>query len=219
MDYIYYFCFGIDLVVNVYNLFKFLGLPMDSVNYVYVAVLLLALSNYTLTFSYRPDLPRGPYCSLPLGDRPNRCCFDRMDSCYVSINETRCYCDEFCLRTRSDDCCPDFWDVCKFPPNSTVTSSTTTNNPTNTSPEMFEVTTLLGTTSPDDYFPDTTPSDTTPITITLKTIINSTSVPTTDTTKVSDDYPLTSMSPTHIPPSENDESKWIKYFVMYIINL
>lgn len=26
---------------------------------------------------------------------------------------TLCYCDDFCNRTRSEDCCPDFWSHCK----------------------------------------------------------------------------------------------------------
>lgn len=26
---------------------------------------------------------------------------------------TMCYCDDFCDRTRSEDCCPDYWSHCK----------------------------------------------------------------------------------------------------------
>ncbi|EEB15872.1 hypothetical protein Phum_PHUM394020, partial [Pediculus humanus corporis] len=55
---------------------------------------------------------RGPYCEK----RSGGCCPGRMDECSVPILGTLCYCDEFCNRTRSDDCCPDYWTFCKgFP--------------------------------------------------------------------------------------------------------
>lgn len=57
--------------------------------------------------AYYDDL-RGPYCET----RPGRCCPGRDDQCSVPIKGTLCYCDEFCNRTRSDDCCPDFWNFC-----------------------------------------------------------------------------------------------------------
>ncbi|KAK6638876.1 hypothetical protein RUM43_007146 [Polyplax serrata] len=55
---------------------------------------------------------RGPYCET----RPGGCCPGRMDECSVPILGTLCYCDEFCNRTRSEDCCPDYWTFCKGQP-------------------------------------------------------------------------------------------------------
>jgi hypothetical protein len=52
---------------------------------------------------------QGPYCA----SRGSRCCPDRRDDCSVPILGTRCYCDDFCNRTHNEDCCPDFWKVCK----------------------------------------------------------------------------------------------------------
>lgn len=58
---------------------------------------------------HHPDL-RGSYCA----SRPGiRCCRGRQDECSAPILDTLCYCDDFCNRTRNDDCCPDFWTLCK----------------------------------------------------------------------------------------------------------
>jgi Somatomedin B domain len=54
------------------------------------------------------DLPPGPYCGLPR----TGCCNGRIDSCSAPILGTLCYCDDFCNRTRSEDCCPDYWSFC-----------------------------------------------------------------------------------------------------------
>ncbi|KAG8237046.1 hypothetical protein J437_LFUL016112 [Ladona fulva] len=35
-----------------------------------------------------------------------------MDDCSVPILGTLCYCDQFCDRGVTHDCCPDYWDVC-----------------------------------------------------------------------------------------------------------
>jgi hypothetical protein len=51
---------------------------------------------------------RGPYCAT----RQSGCCYGRRDECSVPILGTLCYCDDFCNRTRSEDCCPDFWSFC-----------------------------------------------------------------------------------------------------------
>lgn len=59
------------------------------------------------TAYYGPDLV-GDYCGGPR----NRCCDGRIDSCAVPILGTFCYCDQFCNRTDSSDCCPDYWSVC-----------------------------------------------------------------------------------------------------------
>jgi hypothetical protein len=40
------------------------------------------------------------------------CCSDRDDSCSASHDDTTCYCDSFCNRTASPDCCPDHWIYC-----------------------------------------------------------------------------------------------------------
>ncbi|XP_050420957.1 tubulointerstitial nephritis antigen-like [Adelges cooleyi] len=51
----------------------------------------------------------GSYCA----SRPRGCCPGRQDECSAPIMGTTCYCDDFCNRTRSEDCCPDFWSFCK----------------------------------------------------------------------------------------------------------
>lgn len=59
--------------------------------------------------NYLEDDLRGDYCrSRSVG----RCCPHRDDSCSVPILGTVCYCDMFCNRTNSADCCPDFKAVC-----------------------------------------------------------------------------------------------------------
>lgn len=68
---------------------------------------LIAVACYGLS---GPDLPPGPYCaSHPRG---SDCCRGREDGCSAPILGTLCYCDDFCNRTRNEDCCPDFWSHC-----------------------------------------------------------------------------------------------------------
>ncbi|CAL1268205.1 unnamed protein product [Larinioides sclopetarius] len=52
---------------------------------------------------------RGDYCNRR---GPLKCCPQRDDTCSVPILGTLCYCDLFCNRTISGDCCPDFEEVC-----------------------------------------------------------------------------------------------------------
>ncbi|TDG51548.1 hypothetical protein AWZ03_002008 [Drosophila navojoa] len=52
------------------------------------------------------DFP-GPYCA-----RQNTCCKNRRDGCSLPISTTLCYCDEFCDRDDSGDCCPDYRSFC-----------------------------------------------------------------------------------------------------------
>ncbi|KAH8291026.1 hypothetical protein KR054_007909 [Drosophila jambulina] len=54
----------------------------------------------------RQDFP-GPYCALR-----NTCCKERHDGCSLPISTTLCYCDEFCDRSDSSDCCPDYRSFC-----------------------------------------------------------------------------------------------------------
>lgn len=58
---------------------------------------------------YVEDDLRGDYCR---SRSPLRCCPNRDDACSVPILGTVCYCDMFCNRTNSADCCPDFKSVC-----------------------------------------------------------------------------------------------------------
>lgn len=76
------------------------------------ALLLVLASVFCSVLAYHgdySDLPPGPYC----GARPDGCCNGRIDMCSAPIYGTLCYCDEFCNRTRNEDCCPDFWTFCK----------------------------------------------------------------------------------------------------------
>lgn len=68
------------------------------------AVLLLITIGVLANFD---DLT-GDYC----GGSTRRCCDGRIDSCAIPILGTLCYCDQFCNRTDSNDCCPDYWSVC-----------------------------------------------------------------------------------------------------------
>ncbi|XP_025074129.1 uncharacterized peptidase C1-like protein F26E4.3 isoform X2 [Pogonomyrmex barbatus] len=56
-------------------------------------------------------LPPGPYCESRY--RKGSCCAGRQDECSAPILKTLCYCDDFCVRTREEDCCPDFWSHCR----------------------------------------------------------------------------------------------------------
>jgi hypothetical protein len=47
---------------------------------------------------------------LELNSR-GQCCANREDDCYMIHYDTRCYCDNFCNRARSD-CCPDAIKTC-----------------------------------------------------------------------------------------------------------
>ncbi|XP_022089071.1 uncharacterized peptidase C1-like protein F26E4.3 [Acanthaster planci] len=48
------------------------------------------------------------YCS----ERPGGCCPGRDDTCTAAMADTFCYCDEFCLRSKAPDCCPDVFNNC-----------------------------------------------------------------------------------------------------------
>ncbi|KAF4518803.1 hypothetical protein B566_EDAN005426 [Ephemera danica] len=91
-----------------------------------VTMILLLLTSIACSVAIKPqnDIPKGPYCGLPLGSLPDHCCISRNDECSVPMNGTKCYCDEFCLRQDNEDCCPDFWGVCV--PDATTTTLTTT---------------------------------------------------------------------------------------------
>ncbi|XP_043268904.1 tubulointerstitial nephritis antigen-like [Venturia canescens] len=56
-------------------------------------------------------LPPGPYCAGRF--RSGQCCPGRQDDCSAPILTTTCYCDDFCNRTREEDCCPDYWSHCR----------------------------------------------------------------------------------------------------------
>ncbi|KAJ9592501.1 hypothetical protein L9F63_015818 [Diploptera punctata] len=73
---------------------------------VQVAWVVLTLASLSEGGDYA-DLP-GPYCAT----RRQTCCQGRYDDCSVPILGTLCYCDDFCNRTRSEDCCPDYWKTC-----------------------------------------------------------------------------------------------------------
>lgn len=46
----------------------------------------------------------------------SRCCEGRNDDCYMNRDNTRCYCDEFCVEKYAthNDCCPDAIQQCVF---------------------------------------------------------------------------------------------------------
>uniref|UniRef100_A0A6M2DUC3 SMB domain-containing protein n=1 Tax=Xenopsylla cheopis TaxID=163159 RepID=A0A6M2DUC3_XENCH len=77
-------------------------------------LLAVVLLQVTLSVAVRDyiGLPPGPYCA----SRYSGCCPGRQDDCSAPIIGTLCYCDDFCNRTRAEDCCPDFWSFCKNEP-------------------------------------------------------------------------------------------------------
>ncbi|XP_017768162.1 PREDICTED: tubulointerstitial nephritis antigen-like [Nicrophorus vespilloides] len=77
---------------------------MGKFNLVVTILSLLAISQ---AVRHGLDIPKGPYCSK-VG-----CCDSRQDECSAPLLDTLCYCDEFCDRDVSEDCCPDFWTVCR----------------------------------------------------------------------------------------------------------
>ena len=70
-------------------------------------VLVAAVTPLAVASFFGDDLV-GDYC----GGQTQRCCDGRIDSCAVPLLGTFCYCDQFCNRTDSNDCCPDYWSVC-----------------------------------------------------------------------------------------------------------
>jgi len=60
---------------------------------------------------YWSSLVPGPYCRTAYPALS--CCEGRTDDCSVPILDTRCYCDTFCNRTGSSDCCPDYFTHCE----------------------------------------------------------------------------------------------------------
>ncbi|XP_029159391.1 uncharacterized peptidase C1-like protein F26E4.3 isoform X1 [Nylanderia fulva] len=64
-------------------------------------------------------LPPGPYCASRYAG--GSCCPGRQDDCSAPILTTLCYCDDFCDRSREEDCCPDYWYHCRgIEPNITL---------------------------------------------------------------------------------------------------
>lgn len=78
--------------------------------------------HYAHRFGGKIDDLQGPYCAGRkwgstgsrwwAGGRSSVCCNGRYDDCSVPILGTLCYCDQFCDRGVTHDCCPDYWDVC-----------------------------------------------------------------------------------------------------------
>jgi len=83
---------------------------------VHLLLLLYLLLPTTITI-FIPPWP-SPYWSIPgsycQSSYPERqCCPGRRDRCGVPILGTVCYCDTFCNRTGSSDCCPDYFTHCE----------------------------------------------------------------------------------------------------------
>ncbi|XP_037076919.1 tubulointerstitial nephritis antigen-like [Pollicipes pollicipes] len=53
-----------------------------------------------------------------------QCCLERQDECSVPILGTLCYCDQFCDRSLSGDCCPDYFTFCLGEPNPYISNAT-----------------------------------------------------------------------------------------------
>lgn len=76
---------------------------------------------------YRED-EQIPYCGLR-----NTCCRGRQDNCSLPRDHgrTKCYCDDFCEKSHSapfEDCCWDYWQVCRDLPTAQPTTACFWNN-------------------------------------------------------------------------------------------
>jgi len=82
-----------------------------------LSAVIAAILAPNLIFGKTPGWP-SPYWDIP-GDycraryHEQRCCEGRNDPCSVPILGTLCYCDNFCNRTDSSDCCPDYFSHCE----------------------------------------------------------------------------------------------------------
>lgn len=80
----------------------------------YLGIILLGIFHSITLSEAIPNysgLPPGPYCAGRF--RSGQCCPGRQDDCSAPILTTTCYCDDFCNRTREEDCCPDYWSHCR----------------------------------------------------------------------------------------------------------
>ncbi|CAH1392703.1 unnamed protein product [Nezara viridula] len=69
---------------------------------------------------YAGDEGQRPFCGGP----KTTCCNGRQDECSMDRDGglTKCYCDDFCEKSHSsphEDCCWDYWHVCRNKPNPT----------------------------------------------------------------------------------------------------
>lgn len=71
---------------------------------------LLICASFALTAGQFHRIPLGgSYCGQQFS---YPCCKGRQDWCHVPFKQTLCYCDQFCKRSDSDDCCPDYEEFC-----------------------------------------------------------------------------------------------------------
>ncbi|KAF2893995.1 hypothetical protein ILUMI_12178 [Ignelater luminosus] len=82
---------------------------MTRLRWVFIAITTISFIGIVSAVSDYIGLPPGPYC----GAIHRGCCPGRQDDCSAPIIGTLCYCDDFCNRTRNEDCCPDFLSFCK----------------------------------------------------------------------------------------------------------
>lgn len=76
---------------------------------------ILNLQKHNLPNRFRRDRKHKPYCASRLTraiGHTTDCCLGRNDDCSIPYYDTMCYCDQFCHRTKSTDCCPDYYAVC-----------------------------------------------------------------------------------------------------------
>lgn len=83
---------------------------MESRKWLLLVIVLVSYFSAITAHFYDQDLA-GDYCAGS-NRQQSRCCDGRVDTCAVPLLGTLCYCDQFCNRTDSSDCCPDYWSVC-----------------------------------------------------------------------------------------------------------
>lgn len=106
---IFIFRYFVQCVTYFDKLFFFYFQAIKHRKYKEIFLACIVLVNLVITYSYNGADLRGSYCA----SRRNGCCQGRQDECSAPILGTLCYCDDFCNRTRNDDCCPDYLSFCR----------------------------------------------------------------------------------------------------------
>ena len=77
---------------------------------------MVAVSSHVTSILYATlvllSVSTGPARTQFCSQRPGGCCPGRDDTCTAPRGDTFCYCDEFCLRSKDPDCCPDVFNEC-----------------------------------------------------------------------------------------------------------
>ncbi|XP_045507573.1 MAM and LDL-receptor class A domain-containing protein 2-like [Colias croceus] len=123
---------------------------------------------------------------------PPDSCVGRCAMRQTQLNELGCSCSPYCLA--EDTCCPDFFEICIFMPDSTTPLDDIV--PVNSTEEIGPQTQKLILTTPETTSTSTTPSTTTVTSTTSTTTTSTTTTSTTPRTTTTSTYTTTTPKPT-----------------------